>query len=144
LIYNQYRYARRNAMIAALTEPPSGDDMRYRAVVEQTVPLISAVSGKHNVVPILVFHPNLKLLKDGTARTTYQQDDLSLLKEKCAEQGVVFVDMTDVFLRAYGEDHILPHGFANTEIGTGHINRHGHRMVAEEIYRIITQKEMLK
>ncbi|MGE4504600.1 MAG: hypothetical protein AB7D51_04565 [Desulfovibrionaceae bacterium] len=51
----------------------------------------------------------------------------------CAENGVAFIDMTKPFLRLYHERGVLPRGFFNTPPGTGHLNRHGLRAVAEAI-----------
>ena len=37
------------------------------------------------------------------------------------------------------ENHILPHGFSNTSVGSGHLNKEGHAMVAEAIYHRIKE-----
>jgi hypothetical protein len=48
---------------------------------------------------------------------------LHLFKTACAKNDIYFVNMTDTFLQAYNEKHILPHGFWNTPAGAGHLNK---------------------
>jgi len=50
---------------------------------------------------------------------------------------VRFLDMTGHFLSTYGQEHILPHGFANTAPGAGHLNAHGCDMVARALAEIM-------
>ena len=57
--------------------------------------------------------------------------------EACAENGIVFADMSDMFLEEYESEHMLPHGFMNTSPGTGHLNRTGHRLIAARLAEII-------
>ena len=55
----------------------------------------------------------------------------------CADEGIIFVDMTDDFVSLYEEQHILAHGFVNTGVGVGHLNRYGHEMIAKRLAQII-------
>ena len=59
----------------------------------------------------------------------------------CEQSGVYFVDMSKTFFVEYIENHILPYGFSNTSVGTGHLNKHGHRMIAEKLYEIIGSED---
>ena len=49
--------------------------------------------------------------------------------------------MSERFLQAYEAEHILPHGFANTAMGQGHLNADGQRLVAEALYDAILEAE---
>ena len=53
----------------------------------------------------------------------------------------VFIDMTDTFAAAYQADYTLAHGFANTGVGIGHLNRDGHRMIAEALAAEIGEEQ---
>ena len=66
---------------------------------------------------------------------------LRAFSEACEAAGVLFVDMSERFLQAYEAEHILPHGFANTAMGQGHLNADGHRLVAEALYDAIVEAE---
>ena len=139
LMYNQYRNVLKEMKKVEQTIKPVRDEAKYRELLEKTIVHLSETVLSHNIEPILFFHPTLKIQPDGSAVTTYDKEDIALLSQICAEQNVKFIDMTDIFTSAYINDYVLPHGFANTEIGTGHMNQHGQRMVAEALYNAITQ-----
>lgn len=90
---------------------------------------------------IIYYHPHLTVSFDGAASPATQQQCLEAFARACEAADVTFVDMTPVFLAEYAENSILPHGFANTSAGTGHLNNDGHRIIAGELYRVITEKE---
>ena len=66
---------------------------------------------------------------------------VSQFSELCAENGIYFLNMAGRFLDEYRRDYTLPYGFANSSVGKGHMNIHGHRMFADEIYRFIQKTE---
>jgi hypothetical protein len=51
------------------------------------------------------------------------------------------MDMTDAFIAEYNEKYLLPHGFSNTAVGTGHLNKTGHRLIARQIFDFISRTE---
>lgn len=59
----------------------------------------------------------------------------------CAQNGIYFLDMSNRFLDEYEKNYTLPYGFMNTSVCKGHMNKHGHKMFAEEIYRLINRIE---
>ena len=63
----------------------------------------------------------------------YESGERKLYQRLCAENGVVFLDLTEKNIAA-ALDGQLPFGFANTTPGTGHINRLGLRIFAEGVY----------
>ncbi len=90
---------------------------------------------------ILFYHPALQLDRVGNASADVDQKQMQVFSAACKEYGITFVDMTDTFMEAYEKDHILPYGFANTEVGVGHLNRHGHRMIAQELAKVLSSME---
>ena len=140
LLYNQLRSIQKSEQVAVTTAPKVSGQAEYQALVEKMVRLLSDTCQKYHVEPIVCFHPRLILQQDGSAIPDYSADDCALFAEACKRQDVIFVDMTDTFLRNYNEMHVLPHGFPNTELGTGHLNSDGQYMIAEEIYRVISDR----
>lgn len=51
------------------------------------------------------------------------------------------MDMTDEFKALYEEKHILAHGFVNTAVGRGHLNKYGHRVIAQTLAEKIKEDE---
>jgi hypothetical protein len=99
------------------------------------------IAGEHNLKLIVLFHQPLSIHRDGRLAPEIGPDIIQPFADACSAAGITFVNMTDVFLKACADHHVLPHGFANTRIGTGHLNAAGHRMVAEELARVIRTME---
>lgn len=114
---------------------------RYEAALTDAFTMMRAEADAHGVELIIYYHPHLTLNFDGTVTPQTQAQCLEAFGRACAAADVTFIDMTDVFLEAYAEDFTLPHGFANTPAGTGHLNAEGHRMVAEALYSAICARE---
>ena len=52
--------------------------------------------------------------------------------------GVIgFLQKISAFRDMYHTKHQVPHGFANTRIGTGHLNPAGHAAIADALYKTI-------
>lgn len=117
---------------------------RYEAALTEAFIMLRSEADAHGVELIIYYHPHLTLNFDGTVTPQTQSQCLAAFTRACAAADVTFIDMTDVFLEAYSEDFTLPHGFANTPAGTGHLNAEGHRMVAEALYDVISAREAEK
>ena len=78
---------------------------------------------------------------DGGLYTITKPEQLAAFRSLCAENGVRFLDLTDVYMRAYYEQHLLPSGFSNTAPARGHLNAVGHRLIAETVYAAIREWE---
>lgn len=88
---------------------------------------------------IIVYHPATILQEDGSIEFDTAQDEEDAFAALCEKNGIYFLSMRDRFQQEYDEDHILPYGFANTSVGSGHLNRYGHEMMAEELYTLMQE-----
>ncbi len=98
--------------------------------------LMHFIRSKTDKQVIILYHPAVRLMDDGSMRILTNNAE-SYYKKVCAANGIDFVDMTDTFLRAYNEEHIIPYGFSNTTPGDGHVNAAAHEMMAEELKKVI-------
>jgi hypothetical protein len=117
------------------------------ATIEQLNALTAKIHAKateNGVTPIIFYHPHLTINGDGTVTAQTDETDLQNFAAACENSGVCFVDLTDTFVDAYYNEHILPHGFFTTELGTGHLNADGHKMAAEQLACLITALEVEK
>ena len=91
---------------------------------------------------VIFVHPKGYLQQDGSV--FFAPDPcLDAFSAKCAAYGIGFIDMAPAFSAMYKNEHKLPHGFITGEIGSGHLNRDGHRAIAAELYRYLSEgKEM--
>lgn len=106
--------------------------------------MVRDAADAHGVTPIIYYHPTLLMQPDGSAAPDTDERVREVFSAACDAAGVRFLDLTDRFLAAYEEEHILPHGFANTAPGVGHLNEDGNRMVAEALCEEILRKEAEK
>ena len=91
-------------------------------------------------LPIIIFyHPGIAIHQDGSISTNGDSTIIHLFQEVCEENGIYFLDMSDRFQQEYEESYTLPYGFANTSVGSGHLNKYGHAMIADELYKLISE-----
>ena len=90
---------------------------------------------------IIVYHPHLRINEDGSASALSDRDTAAFFADICRKTQVLFLDMSDIFLSRYEEDHVLPYGFSNTSVGSGHLNRNGHAMIADAVYDLIKEEK---
>lgn len=114
----------------------------YETALGRLFANMRATAAEYGVEMIIVYHPHLALQEDGSALPQTEQSVLDAFASACEAADIRFLDMTPTFLQAYAQDHILPHGFANTAPGTGHLNPDGCRMVAEELFRLMAGEEV--
>lgn len=102
---------------------------------------ISAKASQHGAEIIIVIHTPLWLSSDGTASVAFSDKVMDDLHAVCSERNITVIDMGDRFLDEYNENHIMPYGFSNSSAGEGHLNAHGHRMMAQELYKVISEMQ---
>ena len=98
--------------------------------------LMKFIRSKTDKPVIILYHPAVSLEKDGSMKILTNNAE-PYYKKVCADNDIIFVDMSDRFLAEYEKKHIIPYGFANTTPGSGHINRAAHKMIAEELAKVI-------
>lgn len=98
---------------------------------------LNETAAAHGVRLVIWFHPHLAPDMRGAAASQSPERCREAFANACARAGVTYVDMTEPFFRAYETAHVLPHGFANTCLGVGHLNATGHEMAAEALAQAI-------
>jgi hypothetical protein len=119
------------------TETTIGSEENYCSLLAK----LSDTVGDKGSQLIIVYHPSLILNKDGTASANVDQELSEFFAACCEKNGIIFLDMSNQFLESYENESILPHGFTNTSIGTGHLNKNGHALIAESLYEIMKEVE---
>ncbi|MBR6159171.1 MAG: hypothetical protein IKQ40_02625 [Lachnospiraceae bacterium] len=98
--------------------------------------LMKYIRSKTDKQVIILYHPAVKLEDDGSMSALSNHAE-PYYEKICRENGIDFIDMTGPFEDAYNKDRIIPYGFANTTPGDGHINKAAHKMMAEELAKVI-------
>ena len=135
LLWNKFR--KLWASEAADVNAPSNSPALLEAVMRRLSEAASSCGAK----VIIAYHPSVDLNLDGTLHIKSDPDVARKFSELCSQNGVYFLDMSEKFLREYASNFVLPYGFINTSVGKAHMNKHGHRMFAEEIYSLIQRIE---
>ncbi len=102
---------------------------------------IKKIAEKGNVEVIILYHPRMTINSDGTICLLSQQNTVWQFQELCENNGLDFLDMSSRFEYEYKESYILPYGFSNSSVGNGHLNKYGHAMIADELYRLVSREE---
>ncbi len=105
------------------------DHEEYEKVINEALALLRSECDK----PILiVYHPAVKLRTDGSLLLEYS-DTWDIFKEACYNNGIDLIDSGDDYLEYYNKYDEIAYGFSNTSPCEGHINKLGHRIMADEI-----------
>ena len=113
----------------------------YKDELDITFNHISELVSEKGCKFVYLYHPDVKVDKEGKAYTDTEEEYLLYTKELCQKYDFIFVDMTQRFMDEYENSYILPRGFSNTKIGYGHINKYAHAMIADELYEIVMEEE---
>nr|MCR5604756.1 hypothetical protein [Lachnospiraceae bacterium] len=114
-----------NALKAEVKEKDTGSEQEYRQALDDTMKLMRSMYDKPIVI---LYHTSVNVDKTGIAAPAHDNEEtVRIFAETCKANDIVFADMSDDFIEEYMESSRLPHGFMNTSVGTGHLNRTGHK-----------------
>lgn len=105
---------------------------------------ISEISTEKGVEPVILLHESFWEDKDGNIVTDMDKTYKDAFMKSCADSGIKVIDVSPDFVSAYRENFELSYGFSNSAPGEGHLNKTGHRIMAETIYRKINEMEDAK
>ena len=120
----------------------SGDPMVVKRNLELYNDLLTKLSNtvsENGAQLIIVYQSNLKVNEDGSATCSADPELTASFTDLCKKNNILFLDMSPYFMQYYEETHILPHGFWNTSVGSGHLNKYGHEIIACAVYELIKE-----
>lgn len=100
---------------------------------------MSASAEEYGAKLIIAYHPSVSIASDGALNLNADQDAITRFKQSCDVNGILFLDMSNRFKEEYESTYILPYGFPNTPVGSGHLNKYGHAMMADELHKLILE-----
>ena len=137
--YATYMSSRSNDLDFAdflMSDAGTSDPAEYEQALND---VFDMMRGRFDGPIIIVYHPMTTIDPDGSLRFSTSDTD-EIFRRVCEAHDVDFVDMSETFERAYYEDRLALHGFANTAPMTGHMNGDAHRLVADVLYDLLVQK----
>ncbi len=114
---------------------------RFRKQIEKALDSdLKLIRSEFDGTIIVLFHPYISISEAGEMELNTSPEELELLENACENNGIGLCYVGDDFLREYSETHTVPYGFFNTAPGKGHLNRTGHRILAEALYRKLKEE----
>jgi len=134
---NQYFAFRATRDGEANAAPTSESRKALEAGWTELARRVVEISRRYGVRPIFFFHLNANLGPNGEYSPRPEVENLPAFRAICEREGIVFVDATERFRREYEERDVWHYGFGNAGIISGHLNRDGHRAVADVLEETI-------
>lgn len=135
-LYHQWQsYQAKNAGAADDSEAQTGEN--DERLLDELMKKIQADAAGVRV--IVFYHPSVEVGADGAMTVLNEEERAEQFRRLCEENGIYFLDMSERFLREYAENYTLPYGFSNTSVGSGHLNKYGHAMIADELYKLLSE-----
>ena len=111
-----------------------GDDTYKLAAIATQLKALKSIWGDRLVIIYRVFVPNM-----GRDAPAQYSDAVTAELEK---QGIPYINLYTPLLKAL-QERKPPMGFHNSLLGTGHWNKYGHRLVAEEVIKFLESRDGL-
>lgn len=89
---------------------------------------------------LIVYHPFEKFEDDGSINFDNREYS-DCFAEYADKYDIGFINLEESIEKEYSENKTVPHGFSTGALGEGHINKYGHKLFADEVYKYITEKE---
>lgn len=109
-------------------------------VLNNLLSYIGNIAKDNNIKLIIFYHPTTQINSDGQLVLPDDERNREEFEKLARNNNIIFMDMTERFKYEYRVNHILPYGFNNSSMGSGHLNKYGHNMVADELYKIIKKE----
>lgn len=116
----------------------------YNSVLNSMLKKISLIAKENDIKLIVVCNSDFSVDEKGNVIPLETSEKSELFAEACSNNDIEFINMHDAFAENYNETYRLPHGFFNTAVGKGHLNKYGHQVIANELYELIVNLENQK
>lgn len=120
------------------------NENEYKNMLNDALSKVSITAENNGTKLIIFYHTNLNTDKSGALIEREEINDVTLFRTLCEDNNIIFIDMYDAFAESYNETYHLPHGFSNTAVGEGHLNKYGHEVIARELFELISNLEKSK
>ena len=105
---------------------------------------ISLMCEENNIKPIILMHE--RFWEDAERNIVKELDETykNTFVKCCKTNGIMVIDASYPMIEAYKNNYEFSYGFSNTTPGEGHLNKTGHKIIAETIYEKINEMEEMK
>lgn len=111
---------------------------RYQELLDQ---VFTTMKKEYQGKIFILYHPIVKISGD-QLEITYD-DSYRYFQQVCKNQDIQIIDTGVAFQDCYDKQYGVPYGFGNTSMGEGHLNRTGHRILADELYDALCNANLI-
>ena len=130
---------------ANVNEAEPEDDMdTYNEKMGKLLGKISAISAEYNFKPVILLHERFWTGEDGNIIMETDETYKNAFKKCCENNGIKVIDASPEMIEHYKNSSEFSYGFSNSAPGEGHLNKTGHRLIAEIVYKHINEMEESK
>lgn len=102
---------------------------------------ISKTSEENGIEPIILMHGQFWEDPDGNIITQMNETYKNAFKKCCETNGIKVIDVVPAMIDNYKKNFEFSYGFSNSAPGEGHLNKTGHRIIAETLYEKTNEME---
>lgn len=130
LFYNIFLKVRETKVLKGKKDNKSkmNMDKGYESTIND---VLNKVSSMYDGVIIVLYHPSLSIKNNEVVLK--KEPTYNTFVKACENNKIKVINMGKRFKEEFKKHHKVPYGFSNSSMGTGHFNKDGHKMVAEEL-----------
>ena len=105
---------------------------------------ISDLCKENGSQPIILMHE--RFFVDGSGNITLENKEIyrEAFKECCKNNNIKVIDVVPEMIEEYKKSCKFSYGYSNGVPGEGHLNKTGHRIISETVYKKINEMEEIK
>lgn len=111
---------------------------RYQEILDQ---IFTEMKQVYQGKIFILYHPIVKI--SGDQMEVNYEYTYRYFQQVCSKQDIQIIDTGAAFQDYYEKQYDVPYGFSNTSMGEGHLNRTGHRILAEELYDALCNANLI-
>jgi hypothetical protein len=121
-------------------QPPAYDELREDYYVDEQMALLHNRYGDRIAI---IYVPNIpRIDRNGLYIVDEQNAWREELRTAAQRNNIPIIDLTEPFIEYYNRTGQFPFGFSNTQPGTGHWNKAGNQIAAEQIALFIEEQDI--
>ena len=102
---------------------------------------LSKKSAENDIKLVILLHQRFWVDVNRNIVTENSPEYIEAFKKCCDRNNIEVIDATKPMIESYRGNFDFSYGFFNTAPGEGHLNKTGHRIIAEKVYESINEME---
>ena len=116
----------------------------YSDKMNEILKRISFLCAQNGVKPVILMHE--RFFPDALGNITLENNETytNAFKDCCLNNNVEIIDVVPSMIKEYKKNYAFSYGYSNGVPGEGHLNKTGHKVIAQAVYEKINEMEEAK